>query len=70
VERPLPQSGGITGAIQQEALRMLDEAACKAGSTREELALALFNRTRAREFEERYGVDPRSTIPLLSLLGG
>ena len=49
---------------------MLDDAACKAGSTREELALALFNRTRAREFEERYGVDPRSTIPLLSLLGG
>ena len=69
-ERALPQSGGITGAIQQEALKMLDDAACKAGSSREELALALFNRTRAREFEERYGVDPRSTLPLLSLLGG
>jgi MFS family permease len=69
-ERALPQTGGITGAIQQQALQALDDAACKAGSSREELALALFNRTRAREFEERYGVDPRSTIPLLSLLGG
>ena len=69
-ERALPESGGITGAIQQQALKMLDDAACKAGSTREELALALFNTTRAREFEEEYGVDPRSTIPLLSLLGG
>jgi Major Facilitator Superfamily len=69
-ERALPQSGGITGAIQQQALQMLDDAACKAGSSREELALALFNTARAREFEERYGVDPRSTIPLLSLLGG
>jgi hypothetical protein len=69
-ERALPESGGITGAIQQQALKMLDDAACKAGSTREELALALFNTSRAREFEEKYGVDPRTTIPLLSLLDG
>ena len=66
LQRALPQSGGITGAIQQQALQMLDDAACKAGSTREELALALFNTTRAREFEQEYGVDPRSTIPLFS----
>jgi hypothetical protein len=69
-ERALPQGDGITGALQQQALRMLDDAACKAGSTREELALALFNSTRAREYEQEYGVDPRSTIPLLSLLDG
>ena len=68
--RALPETGGVTGAIQLQALRALDEAACKVGSTREELALALFNTTRARAFEERYGVDPRTTIPLLSLLGG
>ena len=50
---------------------MLDDAACKAGSTREELALALFDHDpRARVRGSSYGVDPRSTIPLLSLLGG
>jgi MFS family permease len=68
--RALPESDGITGALQQQALQELDRAACRVGSTREELALALFDAGRAREFEERYGVDPRTTIPLLSLLGG
>ena len=66
----MPQTGGITGAIQAQALRQLNEAACRLGSTREELALAVFDTARAREFEEKYGVDPRSTIGLLRLLGG
>jgi hypothetical protein len=69
-ERALPDSGGLTGAIQEQALRMLDEGACKLGVSREELALALFDADRAREFEREHGADPRSAVPLLSLLGG
>jgi MFS family permease len=68
--RAVPQTGGISGAIQAQALQQLNQAACRLGSTREELALAVFDTERAREFEERYGVDPRSTIGLLRLLGG
>ncbi len=45
-------------------------AACKLHVAREELALAIFDADRAKTFEEDHGVDPRSTISLLSLLGG
>jgi hypothetical protein len=68
--RELPSSGGIAGAIQQQALEQLDKAACRLGVPREELALAIFDSDRAQKFEEDHGVDPRSTISLLSLLGG
>jgi MFS family permease len=67
--RPLPRTGGITGFLQDQALQALDRGACKYGSTREELALALSDPARAREYKRRYGVDPRSTGGLLSLLG-
>jgi hypothetical protein len=69
-ERPLPDTGGISGAIQTEALRMLDRAACRFGSSREEFALALFNRERAAEYKREHGVNPRNLEGLLSLLGG
>jgi hypothetical protein len=67
--RDRPQSGGFAGAIQEQALKLLDESACRVGASREELALALFDPDRADGFERRYGVDPRSAGGLLSLLG-
>ena len=69
-ERQLPDAGGITGAIQNEALQLLDRAACEAGTSREEYALALFDPKRAKQFERDHGVNPRSAGGLLSLLGG
>ncbi|HWK29633.1 MAG TPA: hypothetical protein VNS09_23910, partial [Solirubrobacter sp.] len=68
--RPLPGSGGLTGLLQDEALKLLDRAACQAGAPREALALALFDEHRAKQFQRQYGVDPRSVAGLLSLLGG
>lgn len=68
--RRLPQSGGLDGFLQAQVLRQLDRTACRYGSTREELVLALADATRARAYERRYGVDPRSVSGLLGLLGG
>ena len=68
--RDVPSTGGIAGAIQEQALKQLDSAACKLNVSREELALAIFDADRAKTFQEDHGVDPRSTISLLSLLGG
>jgi hypothetical protein len=68
--RPLPRTGGITGLLQDQALKLLDRAACRAGSTREELVLALADKRRAAAYRRRYGVDPRSLGGALSLLGG
>ena len=67
---PLPSSGGIAGALQQQALTQLNQAACRLGVSREELALAIFDAKRAAKFKAEHGVDPRSTIGILSLLGG
>jgi hypothetical protein len=69
-QRELPDAGGFTGAIQNEALRLLDQGACQVGTSREELALALFDPARGRQFKLDHGVDPRSVGGLLSLLGG
>ena len=69
-ERDLPDTGGLAGALQDEALKLLDQAACQSGSSREEFALALFDPQRAKQFEKEHGVDPRSASGLLSLLGG
>jgi hypothetical protein len=60
--------GGLEGLLQGGALALLDEAACRLGSSREELALALVDDTRARAFEKRHGVDPRSVGDLVSKL--
>jgi hypothetical protein len=68
--RDLPSSGGIAGAIQQQALEQLDQAACRLKVPREELARAIFDTDRARKFEDEHGVDPRSVLSILSLLGG
>jgi MFS family permease len=65
-DRDSPDTGGITGALQDFSLDAMDDAACEAGSSREELALALVNDELAEEYEKEYGEDPRS----LSFLGG
>ena len=45
----------------------LDRAACRYGSSREELALALVDDDARADYEREYGVDPRS---IGGLLGG
>ena len=68
-QRELPGTGGIAGFVQDAALAALDRAACRFGSSREELALALADEDEARAYRAAYGVDPRSTDGLLDILG-
>jgi hypothetical protein len=63
--RDLPATGGFDGALQDAALRALDRAACRFGSSREELALALVDDDARADYEREYGVDPRSVGGLL-----
>jgi hypothetical protein len=70
-KRKLPQTGGLGGFIQDQALRLLDTTACKYHATREELVLALTSDAEAKRFEQAHGVDPRTIGGLLrTLLGG
>jgi hypothetical protein len=66
--RPLPDSGGITGALQRIVLRGLDRAACRFDASREELLLAIADDAEAKRFERRHGVDPRSLRAILGIL--
>ena len=63
--RELLSTGGLQGAIQDVALVALDRAACRFGSSREELALALVDPDARADYEREYGVDPRSAGGLL-----
>jgi hypothetical protein len=63
--RELPRTGGVQGAIQDVALVALDRAACRFGSSREELALALVDADARADYEREYGVDPRTAGGLL-----
>ena len=65
-KRDLPHTGGITGFAQDFALVALDRAACKYGSSREELAIALADKSEANRYERKHGVNPRSLQTLLS----
>jgi hypothetical protein len=67
--RGMPETGGIDGFVQDQALAALDRAACRHGSSREALALALADEDEARAYKAAYGVDPRSTGGLLDVLG-
>jgi predicted MFS family arabinose efflux permease len=70
-DRDLPGSGGIAGVIQDAALLALDRVACKAGSSREELVLAMVDDASAKRYEKQYGLDPRSALDLArTALGG
>jgi MFS family permease len=64
-DRELPNSGGAGGLLQGAALVALDRVACRAGSSREELVIALADDGAAERYEQRYGVDPRSALELL-----
>ena len=68
--RDLPGTGGIDGAIQDATLAALDRSACRFGSSREELALALVDDDARIAYEREYGVDPRSAGGLLGGLLG
>jgi predicted MFS family arabinose efflux permease len=68
-DRKLPDTGGLEGFVQDQALAALDRAACRFGSSREELALALADEKEARAYERAHGVDPRSAGGLLEALG-
>jgi MFS transporter len=70
LHRDLPSTGGIDGAIQVAALQALDRAACKYGSSREELALALVDGAARADYERKYGVDPRDIGGLLQAVLG
>jgi predicted MFS family arabinose efflux permease len=67
-DRDLPKTGGLTGVLQDAALVALDQLACKAGSSREELVLALVDEDAAKKYEQRYDVDPRSIQNLAELV--
>ena len=67
--RKLPHAGGLTGITQSLVLRALDVAACRLGASREELVLALADKSEAERFRRRHGVDPRSFQALLRLIG-
>jgi hypothetical protein len=69
-ERALPDTGGIDGAIQDAALTALDRAACRWGSSREELALALVDDGARSAYEREHGVDPRDAGGLLGAVLG
>jgi hypothetical protein len=59
-ERERESVGGVQGAAEGVALGALDRAACRFGSSREELVLALFDDRSRRQYEREHGVDPRS----------
>ena len=70
-ERELPDSGGITGFVQDAALAALDRGACRFGSSREELVLALSDDQTRQAYEDEFGVDPLSPLGIIEgLLGG
>jgi predicted MFS family arabinose efflux permease len=66
---PLPGLGGITGLLQSGALAVLDQAACRLHTSREELVLALASPAEAKRFAAAHdGVNPHSIIsPFISL---
>jgi len=69
-DRELPGTGGVTGFLQDRALEALDAAACRFGSSREELVLALADEPAAKRFEQKHGVNPRSLRSVLGTLIG
>ena len=73
--RPVRRAGaarrraGSRASCRTRRCAALDDAACRFGSSREELALALADPASARAYEREHGVDPRSFGGLLDVLG-
>jgi hypothetical protein len=55
--RALPPTSSLSGSLQSLALTALDTAACRLGSSREELLLALLEPGEARRYERVHHVD-------------
>jgi hypothetical protein len=69
--RAAPSAGGLGGLLQRQALALLDQTACRLGSSREELVLALADEADAKRFQREHGVNPRTLGGVLqTLLGG
>jgi hypothetical protein len=66
--RKLPNSGGLGGLVQVLALRAVDVTACRLHTSREELVLALADKSEAKRFRERHGFSPQSLEGLLRLI--
>jgi Major Facilitator Superfamily len=66
--RNVPSTGGITGFLQGQALKLLDSTACRLHASREELVLALADEQDRKRFKERHGVDVRSLSGVLGSL--
>jgi hypothetical protein len=62
--------GGVEGVVEGIALSGLDRAACRFGSSREELVLALFDDQSRRDYEREHGVDPRTLDAVLKGIVG
>ena len=69
-DRERSSVGGVEGVVEGIALRGLDRAACRFGSSREELVLALFDDQSRRDYEREHGVDPRQLDQLLKGIVG
>jgi hypothetical protein len=67
-DRELPGTGGLAGFLEDRALEALDTAACRYGSSREELVLAIADPKAAKRYDQRHGVDPRSITSVLGNL--
>ena len=65
-DRVLPNSGGISGFLQDRVLELLDSGACRLNVSREELVLALADKSEARRFKEKHGVDPQNVGSLVA----
>lgn len=69
-DRDLPDPGGLGGLLQGVSLEALDRTACDFGSSREELLLAIFDDKLRKEYEDKYGEDPRSPLDVGGALLG
>jgi hypothetical protein len=64
-ERERRSVGGVEGLAEDVALTVIDRAACRFGSSREELVLALFDDASRRAYRREHGIDPREFDRLL-----
>lgn len=69
-DRDLPDPGGLGGLLQGVSLTALDRTACDFGSSREELLLAIFDDKLRKDYEDKYGKDPRSPLDVGGALLG
>lgn len=67
-QRDIPRYPGLQGTVQTPVLRQLDRQACTNGSSREDLVLALLDRSQGAAYEQKYGRSPGSFGSILTSL--